>query len=218
MDKRTGFVRRYRALVDGRRYQASRIYEASRALASGLRELFRVRDSREMERVGELLTESSSTPRNVLSLEWACVGAIATVDTLVAEAGEPLVVGSDMVRWRNVLGFVEVEVRDEAVVHVEPSPHVDCLYTTLEIGIPQARRRDVLRLSDTLVYDPLKKWLRARCHSMPANCVILALARSVAAGDLSVREARNRYGRLVQRVYRDVEALDSVKRYLFAGE
>lgn len=88
----------------------------------------------------------------------------------------------------------KVEIHDEQIPHEIPSPHVDFIYTWLKLDIPKNKINDVLALSESITYDPLKKSLRARCHFPGANTVTLLLAKRIAENKISLNEAKEAYG------------------------
>ena len=76
----------------------------------------------------------------------------------------------------------EITLRDESVKHRCPEPHHDFLYTTVKAHVPPDKVHDVLDLSGSVNYDPLKKELTARCGSLEANLATLHLATNIATG------------------------------------
>lgn len=87
-----------------------------------------------------------------------------------------------------------VEIHDEQLPHIDPSPHVDFLYTWYYLPVPDHLVTDVRAVSDSVTYDPLKKMLRARCHAMGPNIATMALCKRIATGEITLQQARNLYG------------------------
>ena len=85
-----------------------------------------------------------------------------------------------------------IMILDEAIPHSKPAPHADFLYSWVKLKVPnEDTLHDILRLSDSLTYDPLKKVLRVRCHFMGANLATAVLAIRLAQNKLSLDEIIN---------------------------
>lgn len=82
--------------------------------------------------------------------------------------------------------FVRHELRDEKIAHRCPAPHLDYFYSYIKYRIPPNRVLDVLSLSGSVSYDPLKKELRSRCATLPANIATSLLATEIAMGNLTI--------------------------------
>ena len=78
--------------------------------------------------------------------------------------------------------FNRIELWDEEVHHCVPFPHIDFLNHFIIFGINENKILDVMKISGSISYDPLKKELRARCGSEEANVATLCLATEVALG------------------------------------
>ena len=59
--------------------------------------------------------------------------------------------------------FSEHLLRDEDVKHCVPRPHHDYFYSSVKFYVPADKVCDVLKISGSLFYDGLKKYLTARC-------------------------------------------------------
>jgi hypothetical protein len=79
-----------------------------------------------------------------------------------------------------------IEMRDELVEHKSPAPHFDFLYTEFPLVIPPERVTEILALSKSVTYDPLKYVLTARCHFMEANVATTWLAMQIATGRMTL--------------------------------
>jgi len=75
--------------------------------------------------------------------------------------------------WRdnndNIKPHKKIMLKDEYVAHSKPQQHYDYLYSVIKIYIPPDRLVDVIKVSGSITYDPLKKYLRARCANIEAN-------------------------------------------------
>ena len=84
--------------------------------------------------------------------------------------------------------FEYIEILDESVAHCVPYPHRDFLYTYVKYEIPDDKVLDVISLSGSVAYDPLKKTLRARCGSEEANIATLYLALGIGNSMITLNE------------------------------
>ena len=78
---------------------------------------------------------------------------------------------------RNI--FHEHLLRDETVRHNCPKRHLDFFYSYIKINIPPNKLAEVLSLSGSVGYDPLKKLFYARCASLAANIATLKVALDI---------------------------------------
>ena len=87
--------------------------------------------------------------------------------------------------------FDLIELKDESVPHCVPLPHRDFLYTYINYEVSPDLFTDVLSLSGSVSYDPLKKLIRARCGSQEANIATLYLATEIASGKQTIEAIQN---------------------------
>ena len=83
--------------------------------------------------------------------------------------------------------FVRIEVLDEQIPHCKPAKHVDNIYHYINYDVSPEKYLDVMSLSGSVAYDPLKKWLRARCASEKANIATLAMATQIGEGNVTLK-------------------------------
>lgn len=69
--------------------------------------------------------------------------------------------------------FAEHWCRDESIKHQCPSEHNDFFYSFIKINLNNENWSNVLAISGSVGYDPLKKLLYARCGSIEANIATL---------------------------------------------
>lgn len=85
-----------------------------------------------------------------------------------------------------------VMMLDEAVPHDKPAPHADFLYSWLRINIPNDETlQEILKLSKSISYDPLKKLLQVRCHFMGANLATALLSIRMAQKKLTLKQIQD---------------------------
>jgi hypothetical protein len=96
--------------------------------------------------------------------------------------------------------WTKIELVDESVYHPSPAPHCDFLYATIRYRVPEEMIAAVMSISESLIYDQLKRELTARCHFMGANVATLYLATHVASGTLDIKEIKKNdlYGKAVR--------------------
>lgn len=86
--------------------------------------------------------------------------------------------------------FDRLEVKDESIPHLYPMRHNDFVYTFVNYDVSPSKFIEVTSLSGSIVYDPLKKLLRARCGTLEANVATLALATQIGEGHISLNYAQ----------------------------
>lgn len=130
---------------------------------------------------------------NYNRLDWENSDAVAYLAVATNKWGPPDNISKNkggIAIWsRNKLKntcFEQIELRDESVPHCVPLPHRDFLYTYIKYDIHPDRFSDVLSLSGSVSYDPLKKLLSARCGSNEANIATLYLATEIASGNRNI--------------------------------
>jgi hypothetical protein len=151
--------------------------------------------------------------KNTLGLQWENKLAISRANQFWASLGEPICMGKcrgGCISWNNVemladregRGYVfdELKIVDEAVEHVVPAIHMDFFYVCMKLECPEERINSLLSLSESVMYDRLKRQVIVRCHFMPANIVSLYLATKIAKGDKSAAHARQEYGVLIMQL------------------
>lgn len=99
--------------------------------------------------------------------------------------------------------FKEIWVRDESVSHIYPSPHRDNTYAAVAIDIHPKVLPMVLNLSGSVTYDPIKKYLIARCSSLAVCIVTLKLATDIVRGVRRISKIKKfgTYGKFISMTY-----------------
>lgn len=99
-----------------------------------------------------------------------------------------------------------VVMLDEAVPHEKPAPHADFLYSWVRLDVPDDETlHDILKLSESVSYDPLKKLLQVRCHFMGANLATAVLAIRMAQKKLTLKQIQDD-GLYANYIFRTVES------------
>ena len=128
-------------------------------------------------------------------MQWENLDAISILNVETNKWGSPSILvrsKGGMAVWtkeqlKNTC-FEKIVLYDESVPHCVPLPHRDFLYTYIKYEISPKLFADVLSLSGSVSYDPLKKLIRARCGSQEANIATLYLATEIACGRKSIQE------------------------------
>ncbi|MHA1682066.1 MAG: ubiquitin-like domain-containing protein [Promethearchaeota archaeon] len=96
-----------------------------------------------------------------------------------------------------------LELHDESLSHLVPTPHKDFLYTWFRVNSELSDKTIsvISLLSESVTYDPLKRLIRARCHFMGANVATIWLIMFVIIGrgkyttaTAALKKAQKMYG------------------------
>lgn len=135
---------------------------------------------------------------NKNKLKWKNKDAVEQYGIIKSKYGKPNIIDHSeggIAIWfgRTLSGtcFDRIELIDESVPHCVPAPHRDYLYSYVNYEVPNDKVLDVISLSGSVSYDPLKKLLRARCGSEEANIATLYLAVSIGSGVVSLKKVQN---------------------------
>lgn len=108
---------------------------------------------------------------------------------VISEFGTPGILDTSpggMGRWSGDLlrgtPFTEIVLKDEAIPHCCPAPHLDYLYGSVCVDIPSDVQSAMLDVSKSVWYDRLTHTLTARCHFMGAVVATLLLVTRMALG------------------------------------
>jgi len=128
-----------------------------------------------------------------------------TVTKYILNFGLPYDVGKDSVTWKNMAGFDTTWVLDEQIKHTHPMDHIDFVYSTLKIpGIKPEHVCIISQATGSIFIDMLKQEATARCHYLVKNAVSLGFVQDVVAGNITMEQSREEYGRrILNNVYLD---------------
>lgn len=95
--------------------------------------------------------------------------------------------------------YERIIIKDEYIPHGSPKKHYDFLYTVVKYHIPKSKLRSIIGLSDSVMYDQLKKELIVRCHFEGANKATILLVLKIARGELTLSEIKRKklYGKTI---------------------
>jgi hypothetical protein len=135
--------------------------------------------------------------RKRLKIKWKNEDAIAQYYLLKKKYGTPSnqdLNSGGIAIWneKKLKGtcFSRIEILDESIPHCVPMPHRDFLYTYVNYEVPDDKVLDVISLSGSVAYDPLKKYLRARCATESANIATLYLAVSIGNSKVTLKQVQ----------------------------
>jgi hypothetical protein len=104
--------------------------------------------------------------------------------------------------WQKPDYFEKIMLKDESIAHSKPKPHCDFLYTTINVYIPEEKICQVMMISESIMYDRLKRELTTRCHFMGANIATLFLAMQFANDELTFDEVMKLFGTTISKITR----------------
>lgn len=126
-------------------------------------------------------------------LDWHNKEAAQYVKIMISKYGMPSAVdptpGGIAIFKKDILmntPFDRLEVRDESIPHVYPTPHSDFVYGFINYDVAPSKFLEVTSIAGSVSYDPLKKQLRARCKDIESVIATLALCTQVGEGQLSL--------------------------------
>lgn len=93
--------------------------------------------------------------------------------------------------WINIAGVDKVEVKDEAIEHSHPAPHMDFVYSTLylEKKLKASHIGDFASISGSILCDGLKNEVTARCGKILKNAVTLQFVKDVLANKVDAKKS-----------------------------
>jgi hypothetical protein len=132
---------------------------------------------------------------------WTHPEPSAELARVISEFGTPGILDTSpggLGRWgaRLLTGtpFTEIVIKDEAILHCCPAPHLDYLYASVRIQLSPENQAAMLKLSKSVWYDRLTHTLTARCHFMGAVVATLLLVTQMELGIVQAEKAPGVYG------------------------
>jgi hypothetical protein len=117
--------------------------------------------------------------------------------------GDPHDATEDLVIWHDRDGFKRIEIKDEYVMHISPSPHYDYCYSYIDLRVPHRLSSALANCSESILIDHLKNEVGARCASLAANAVTLNFVMDVVAG--RTQPSRDEYEKRIMYMHHDFE-------------
>lgn len=110
--------------------------------------------------------------------------------------------------------FSEHWARDEWVKHHCPATHHDFFYSFIKLKLDNSTNwKDVLAVSGSVSYDPLKGLLSARCGSIEANIATFYTCLQMLNGKIKIEDRPQAYGKNIKAT-RDEEKVKEFYRYI----
>lgn len=97
--------------------------------------------------------------------------------------GPPNVLTNHKAMWFKIAGFDKVIVKDEAVVNQFPEFHVEMVYGTKRTPVPPEFQTPLAAVSQSFLFDGLKKEVTYRCRDIIGCAVALGFAQDVVDGE-----------------------------------
>lgn len=99
--------------------------------------------------------------------------------------------------------FEEVIIRDESIIHKCPSNHRNFLYGYVKIAVKPTQVSDLMSISHSIGYDPLKNLVYARCASIHAVIATLVLATDMLLGKVTLKKIHKNelYKEIIYSIY-----------------
>lgn len=88
--------------------------------------------------------------------------------------------------------MTKIVLRDESIAHNCPSPHRDFIESYIKIDPNPEQLPEIMALSGSVGFDPLKKTLYARCGSIEANIATLKLVSDLLVKKLTIQEIKKK--------------------------
>lgn len=97
--------------------------------------------------------------------------------------GPPNVLTNSKAMWFKIAGFDKVIVKDEAVVNQFPEFHVEMVYGTKRTPVPAEFQTPLAAVSQSFLFDGLKKEVTFRCRDIIGCAIALGFAQDVVDGE-----------------------------------
>ena len=130
---------------------------------------------------GYIKTNHNHNKKHPLN-NWEHKDSMNAYQEVVDEYGKPDILVNQkggLVIWHDRKPYVRIELKDESVKHCVPANHSDFLYNYIKIYIPPEKIMNVMKISGSISYDPLKKEIFARCGGLAANYATLRTVADV---------------------------------------
>jgi len=150
-------------------------------------------------------TDAEKSQPNILNLlrSWRNRVPAQYAWHLTKTFGDPHDATYDLIIWHDQDGFKRIEIKDEYVMHISPTPHYDYCYSYIDLKVPHKLSSDLAECSESILIDHLKNEVGARCASLAANAVTLNFVMDVVAG--RTRPSRDEYEQRIMDMHHDFE-------------
>jgi len=158
-----------------------------------------------VKNTNEDATDAEKSQPNILDLlrSWRNRVPAQYAWHLTKTFGDPHDATKDIAMWHDLDGFKRIEIKDEYVMHISPSPHYDYCYSYIDLRVPHRLSSALADCSESILIDHLKNEVGARCASLAANAVTLNFVMDVVAGRTS--PSRDEYEQRIMSMHDDFE-------------
>lgn len=111
--------------------------------------------------------------------QFECQQAADYGHKLIQAFGEPDGVMYNQLYWKEGDQMKHIVLKDEQVEHSFPKEHLDFVYSSWEIEVPDHLHSLFAHVSGSIIIDGLKNLVTARCGTLHANAVTLQFVKDV---------------------------------------
>lgn len=149
------------------------------------------------------LTAKTKDFTNQLQLQWETEIAVQRANEIAQLGFAPTTLDNKkggVAIWENIpeMHGWDITIKDSnPIIHNEPKEHVDVLFASIKILVPQDKIAGLQTISQTARYNPQTQRLTAGCHFIHASTATLYLVKLYIDGYLSAERAGKEYERTV---------------------
>lgn len=96
--------------------------------------------------------------------------------------------------------YEKLEIQDVNYLHSKPVWHSDFMFLTLHLHIKPDKAKELMEISDSMVYYGVGHHLTATCGEVEANIATMVIAKMYNEGYISKIEARERYNQYIMTI------------------
>lgn len=101
--------------------------------------------------------------------------------------------------------YNQIVIRDMALVHQQPAPHVDFLFLTVKMDVPEDKASQLAMITTSVQYYPLGKLLTAACHRLQASLATFVVVKLFATDKIMLSQAQELYGALIMLLFNEFD-------------
>lgn len=110
--------------------------------------------------------------------------------------------------------YLKIEVKDEQIFHDQINKHVDSLYVYFDIEIHKHLINDVMKISDAIMYDKLKKNIIIRCHDLDRiNILFLFIIRFI-TNEMTIKDIHENHEKYISDEESYIDYMDEIFDYI----
>lgn len=128
---------------------------------------------------------------------------------LVAKYGQPDIRTKGVIGWYNKDMYTRILLKDEQVANCKAEKYYDFLYFVIHVYIPKDKVCQIKSLSNSVLYDSLKRELIVRSNSIKTNVAIMYLVLLVATDQITITTALTEYNLIIKQPPNFVQELET---------